>query len=67
MPAYEYHCDDCESNFTVIATVAEHDKGLDVTCRICGSESVRRVFSGISVTSGKTGGGCTPGGGCCCG
>lgn len=64
MPAYEYHCDDCESTFTVIATIAEKEKGLTVVCRICGSESVRQVFSGISIMGGK-GGSCKPGGGCC--
>ncbi len=70
MPAYEYKCDDCESTFTVFATMAEKAKGLAVTCRMCGSERVRQVFSGIALISGKSGGsqfggGCTPGGGCC--
>jgi putative FmdB family regulatory protein len=71
MPAYEYKCEDCESTFTVIATMAEKSKGLTVTCRMCGSESVHQIYSGISLMTGRSGngsgsgGGCTPGGSCC--
>ena len=71
MPAYEYKCDDCESTFTVIARMAEKSKGLVVTCRMCVSESVHQVYSGISLIGGNrggtsgSGGGCNPGRGCC--
>jgi len=68
---YEYICKDCESKFTVFMTIAEKEKGHVITCRVCGSENVKQVFSGISLVSGKSGSssgyrsGCTPGGGCC--
>lgn len=70
MPAYEYKCEDCESDFTVIATMVEKAKGLTVACRMCGSERVKQIFSGISFIGGKRngpapGGGCAPGRGCC--
>ncbi len=69
MPAYEYHCDDCNETFTVIATVSQKEKGLQVTCRICGSSNVRQVYTGISVGGKKKtlpiiGGGCSCGGAC---
>lgn len=71
MPLYEYRCEDCEATFTQFASIAEKAKGLPVVCRICGSERVKQVFTGISLIGGNrggttgSGGGCRPGGGCC--
>ncbi|MEJ5363113.1 MAG: zinc ribbon domain-containing protein [Spirochaetota bacterium] len=69
MPAYEYRCDDCNETFTVIASMSEKEKGLQVVCKICGSTNVRQVYSSISVGGKKkdlplVGGGCSCGGAC---
>lgn len=69
MPIYEYHCEDCNSNFTITETIAEKEKGHSVACTKCDSNKVKQLFTGISLNKGKSGsktnGGCTPG--CSCG
>lgn len=44
MPVYEYFCDTCGKNFTIIMTIAEHDKG-GVTCPACKGTSVVQRYS----------------------
>ena len=73
MATYEYHCKTCGENFDIQASIAEKEKGLDVTCAHCGSKSVERVFSGISMltggqaigkVTGTSNSGCACGGNC---
>lgn len=72
MPTYEYHCRTCGNKFDIRASIAEKEKGLDVTCAQCGSNIVEQVFAGISMLTGQTvkntprssNSGCSCGGNC---
>ncbi len=73
MPTYEFRCRQCSNRFDVWATIAEKEKGLDLTCEKCGGKDLEQMFGGISFltgsSSGKEGGfrtsGCDPSAGCC--
>ncbi len=53
MPTYEYICKDCKKTFTVLATIAEHEKSPKPKCEHCGSENIVQLFSGVSVITSK--------------
>lgn len=73
MPIYEYHCDACGTEFDEL--VLSRAQEVDVKCKSCGSDSIRKLLSGAAVHSGggssspapsaPRGGGCH-GGGCGC-
>ena len=79
MPHYDYECKDCGTVVGVKATIAEKERGLDVTCSKCGSKSMEQVFNTMAVVSGgfsmpsissmptskSSGGGCGCGAGGC--
>lgn len=73
MPIYEYHCKECQHYFEVWATIAEKERGLDISCEKCGSKELQQVFAGISLVTGTSvtrntrfgGGSCDPSAGCC--
>ncbi|MEW6527426.1 MAG: FmdB family zinc ribbon protein [Spirochaetota bacterium] len=44
MPVYEYKCENCESTFTVVTTMAKKAKGFPVACRMCKSERGKQIF-----------------------
>jgi putative FmdB family regulatory protein len=50
MPTYEYRCQACNKEFTMVQSVAEHDQGK-VACPQCQSEKVQQL---MSVFIGKT-------------
>ncbi|MCD6151115.1 MAG: zinc ribbon domain-containing protein [Deltaproteobacteria bacterium] len=50
MPTYEYRCEDCNKKFTVIMSMAEHDKG-GVVCPECKS---KKVVQQLSIFTAKT-------------
>lgn len=73
MPIYEFHCDDCQTDFQdlVMSRAAERD----VVCKSCGSGNIVKLLSGSAVKSSSpaSGGGPAPsfggggcGGGCSC-
>lgn len=73
MPIYEYHCDDCQTDFQelVMSRLAERE----VVCKACGSGNIVKLLSGSAVksSSSSAGGGPSPsfggggcGGGCSC-
>ncbi len=66
---YAYECDKCGARFTVKATVAEKERGLDLSCPKCGDKTVTQDFRGVGMGFGARGGlpwaGCDPGAGCC--
>jgi putative FmdB family regulatory protein len=72
MPLYEYTCADCERPFELL--VASPALADAVTCRYCGSRSVRRLISAFASRSSREpatavaprAGGCC-GGSCGCG
>ena len=54
MPTYEFECQDCKSNFSMIMSMAEHEKGK-VACPACKSKNVRQIISTfITKTSRKS-------------
>jgi len=50
MPNYEYRCEACKEEFTVVMTLAQHDKG-NVICPKCQSNN---VVQSISIFTSKT-------------
>lgn len=54
MPTYEYHCKECGHYFDVRATIAQKEKGLDLTCEQCGSKNLQQVFGGFAILGGQT-------------
>ena len=54
MPTYEYRCEKCEKNFTVIMRIEEHDKG-GMSCPECkGTSVVQRYTKFFAKTSKKS-------------
>lgn len=54
MPTYEYECRDCGKTFSLIMSMADHDKAK-VTCPKCKGKKVRQVVSTfITKTSRKS-------------
>lgn len=57
---YAYACEKCGEKFTVRATLAEKERGLEVQCPRCGSSEVVQDLSGVGL-----GFGAVPGPSCC--
>ena len=54
MPTYEYECNACKNTFSLVRTLAEHEKG-NVTCPKCQSKDVKQLLSAFrSKTSRKS-------------
>lgn len=56
MPTYDFQCQKCNKNFTVMVSLKDKDK---TTCPQCGSKEIKQQFKRINV------GGCSSGGGSC--
>jgi putative FmdB family regulatory protein len=54
MPTYEYRCQKCNKEFTLMMSMVEHDKA-SVSCPYCKSTDVVQQYS---VFFAKTGKGC---------
>lgn len=53
MPKYNYHCKNCESSFSIYASM--NDSRDNISCESCKSNDVYRIYSGIlAKTSGFT-------------
>ena len=70
MPIYIYHCQVCEENFEIRASIKEKEAGLKPVCPSCASPIVQQVLTaGLLLHGGKTlvSSSCTPnaGPGCC--
>ena len=44
MPTYEYLCEDCKKEFSLIKSFSEHDKGK-AACPKCKSKKVKQQIS----------------------
>lgn len=74
MPIYEFHCDDCGTDFEEL--VMSRGGQAEVVCKQCGSNNIAKLLSGPAVRSAagaassaptpKMGGGGCGGGGCGC-
>ncbi len=54
MPTYDFACKNCKKKFTLILTVAEHEKGRPV-CPKCKSKKVeQQIAPFFAVTSKKS-------------
>jgi putative FmdB family regulatory protein len=54
MPTYEYQCLDCKKSFSLILSIAEHDKAR-AACPKCKGKKVKQVVSSfITKTSRKS-------------
>ena len=57
MPVYEYRCLDCDKEFEVVESFAEHEEHPPetVVCPSCGGKHAERVWSRVvAVTSKKS-------------
>jgi putative FmdB family regulatory protein len=52
MPTYEYRCEKCTKNFSVIMHIAEHDKG-GITCPECRGTSVVQQLTYLYAKTSK--------------
>jgi len=68
---YAYQCEECGTEFTVRATLAEKERGLTPQCPACGSRNAAQDFASVGVVRSGGGGGRVPfcgpsaGPGCC--
>ncbi len=71
MPAYEFRCRQCGTEYEIRATISEYSKGLKTVCPSCGSEDGEQLISLAAIFRGGAGGSGGFGGGCwgpsCCG
>ncbi|GAW93044.1 FmdB family zinc ribbon protein [Calderihabitans maritimus] len=55
MPSYDFRCEKCGHDFTVRVSWREKDK---VKCPVCGSSSVKQLFTSFTLLTGGSGGAC---------
>ncbi|MBS3809685.1 MAG: zinc ribbon domain-containing protein [Desulfobacterales bacterium] len=54
MPRYDFHCRDCEKDFTTEMHVDEYEKNKDSQkCPECGSENVKRKITEFETQTSK--------------
>jgi putative FmdB family regulatory protein len=56
MPEYDYHCENCQKNFTVELSITEHeqkDRNHEIHCPKCNSTAVKHVIGSVSVVTSK--------------
>ena len=49
MPTYKYKCRNCESYFTIKASLKQKEKGLNPQCVKCGGNDVFQTFDSIGI------------------
>ncbi len=52
VPHYEYLCSACSKKFSIVLTLAEHEKG-EVKCPKCGSAKVEQQWAAFYATTSK--------------
>lgn len=53
MPTYEYRCKDCKRTFTVIQSIAEHDKGKPACPKCKKKKNVTQLMSAFSAKTSR--------------
>lgn len=53
MPIYEYHCHDCEKEVSIFFLSFADAQGEEALCPECGSKSLERIVSGVSILKEK--------------
>ncbi|RJQ27730.1 MAG: zinc ribbon domain-containing protein [Peptococcaceae bacterium] len=51
MPIYEFKCENCRHEFSLLAGINDRDK---VTCPNCQSSNIRQLISGCSIGKNKS-------------
>jgi len=51
MPTYEYYCDACKKEFSVVRRISE--SGADTVCPACKGKDVRRLISRVFAKTSK--------------
>ncbi|MFB3925604.1 MAG: zinc ribbon domain-containing protein [Syntrophales bacterium] len=52
MPTYDYQCESCKNEFSVVRSISEYGK-MDVTCPRCKSNDVRQLISTFMVKTSR--------------
>ncbi|MEN6441264.1 MAG: zinc ribbon domain-containing protein [Syntrophobacter sp.] len=52
MPAYEYKCEACKEEFTMILSFSEHENG-DIRCPKCQSDRIIQLVSAFTPKTGR--------------
>jgi len=52
MPTYEYLCENCQKEFSMILSFSEHEKG-DIFCPECKSKQVKQLISTFVAQTSK--------------
>jgi putative FmdB family regulatory protein len=52
MPVYEYHCDKCDRDVSLVLTISQHEK-RSVKCPKCGSRALRPLLSTFLTQTAK--------------
>jgi putative FmdB family regulatory protein len=52
MPLYEYFCETCQKEVTVVMSISEHAKGA-ATCPQCGGKQMRQLVSTVFTQTSK--------------
>ncbi len=52
MPTYDFKCADCGKSFTVVLTIAQHER-KQRKCPKCGSKHVQQKISPVSVVTSR--------------
>ena len=71
MPTYKYKCRNCNSVFTVRASIKEKTDGLVLKCPDCSGKDVFQLFNSIGIIGSNSGNknkgcsSCPPGADCC--
>lgn len=52
MPTYEYRCEKCRKKFTLLMTVADHDRRRQ-KCPKCGSQRVTQMLGAFYAQTSK--------------
>jgi putative FmdB family regulatory protein len=52
MPTYEYRCDKCGEEFSVILTIGEHEAGK-LSCPKCKSRKLSQLLTGFHAITAK--------------
>jgi putative FmdB family regulatory protein len=56
MPQYDYHCENCENEFTLDLSITDHeqkDRKHKIHCPKCKSTMVKHVIQSVFVTTSK--------------
>ena len=53
MPTYEYRCKACRRSFSLIQTVAQHEKGKPACPKCKKKKDVKQLISGFSVQTSR--------------